>query len=423
MDTVEWIVWGVTETAKYMLISYGILGFEVRRGLGKYGCFLYLLAGGALTSYFGWSSLLFRTSWGVVFVLSFYGGRIRKRLQAALLEYLAISAVDTFVWGVVVALCRPAVQGKTPVVDMISGCVGIAICFFVAAAMRGSRKRIYESFCFVPFRYYALISALILGVAGVAGGAQGNVKNEMTEHTRHAVLIITLLSLLLVLVVSVILICTLHSEKQLELMNEYNQKYFDYQKSYYEKLIVKDEEVRRFRHDLKKHIHVLNTLYRENKYREIGTYLGDLDSKTEDISMLHTGNEIVDCFVNGIAGELRQDGKIDFRIIGRFPERMKLSDSDLCVLFGNAFDNAKEALLQVEGKRELKMEIRNLRNILMVRITNSAVEPRGRLLESTKADKGRHGYGTWNMKQVVEKYGGDIDWYYEGGQFVVEIQL
>lgn len=77
----------------------------------------------------------------------------------------------------------------------------------------------------------------------------------------------------------------------------------------------------------------------------------------------------------------------------------------------------------MEGKRELKMEIRNLRNILMVRITNSAAEPKGRLLESTKADKGRHGYGTWNMKQVVEKYGGDIDWYYEGGQFVVEMQL
>lgn len=423
MNTVEWIVWGVTETVKYMLISYGILGFEVRRGFGKYGCFLYLLAGGVLTVYFDWDVLLFQTSWGVVLVLSFYGGRLWKRLQAVLLEYLAISAVDTLVWGIVVALCRTAVRGKTPVADMISSCIGVAVCFFVAVVMRNSRKRIYESFCFLPFRYYALIFVLIVGIGGVAGGAQGNVKNEMTEHTRHAVLIITLLSFVLIIVVSLILMCTLHSEKQMRLTNEYNQKYFDYQKSYYERLIVKDEEVRRFRHDLKKHIHVLHALYCENKYSEMGTYLAELDSKIEDISMLHTGNGIVDCFVNGIAGELKQDGKIDIRIIGRFPDRMKLSDSDLCVLFGNAFDNAREALLQVEGKRELKMEIRNLRNILMVRITNSAVEPKGRLLESTKADKGRHGYGTWNMKQVVEKYGGDIDWYYEGGQFVVEMQL
>lgn len=423
MDVVNWIAWGVTETAKYMIISYGVLGFEAKTGMKKYFCFLYLLIGSFLTWHFCQDPLLFQTSWGVVLVLLFYQGKKKKLMQMVLLEYLAISAVDTLIWGIVVALYQGAVQGETPVVDMVSECMGVIIWSLVAVGMRKYRQKIHESFYYVPFRYYVLISILILGFVGVAGGAQGNVKNEMTESIKRATLIITLISLIMIIVVSVFLICTLNSEKQLKIANEYNQKYFEYQKDYYEKLIVKDEELRRFHHDWRKHIHVLHALYRENKFSEIGTYLRELDSEISEISMIHTGNAVADYFVNGVVYELKKNGEIDFQILGRFPDRVEMSDSDLCVLLGNAFDNAREALCKVEGRRELKLEIQNLRNILMIRIANSAKEPKGEFLESTKEGKERHGYGTRNMKRVVEKHGGNIEWQYADGLFVVEMEI
>lgn len=423
MDVVDWVAWGVTETVKYMIISYGVLGFEAKRGMNKYFCFLYLLIGSFLTWHFSWDPLLFQTSWGAVLVLLFYQGKRKKLLQMVLLEYLAISAVDTLTWGIVIALYQDAVQGKTPIADMISECVGVVVWFLVTVGMRKYRQKIHESFYFVPFRYYVLISVLILGFAGVAGGAQGNVENEMTESLKRITLIITLISLILIIVVSVFLICTLNSEKQLKIANEYNQKYFEYQKGYYEKLIVKDEEVRRFRHDLRKHIHVLHALYHESRFSELGTYLRELDSEITEISMIHTGNAVADYFVNGVVYELKKNGEIDFQIVGRFPDWVEMSDSDLCVLLGNAFDNAREALRKVEGKRELRMEIQNLRNILMIRISNSAIEPKGEFLESTKEGKERHGYGTRNMKRVVEKHGGNIEWQYADGLFVVEMEI
>lgn len=423
MDVVDWIAWGVTETAKYMIISYGVLGFEAKRGMKKYFCFLYLLAGSFLTWHFCRDPLLFQASWGVVLVLLFYQGKKKKLLQTVLLEYLAISAVDTLIWGIVVALYRGGVRGKTPVVDIVSECLGVAIWSLVAVGMRKYRQKIHESFYFVPFRYYVLISILILGFAGVAGGAQGNVKDEMTESIKRVTLIITLISLIMIIVVSVFLICTLNSEKQLKIVNEYNQKYFEYQKDYYEKLIIKDEELRCFRHDWRKHIHVLHALYRENKFSEIGAYLRELDSEITEISMIHTGNAVADYFVNGVVYELKKNGEIDFQILGRFPDRVGMSDSDLCVLLGNAFDNAEEALCKVEGRREFKLEVRNFRNILMIRISNSAKEPKGEFLESAKEGKELHGYGTRNMKRVVEKYGGNIEWQYSDGLFAVEMEI
>ena len=136
-----------------------------------------------------------------------------------------------------------------------------------------------------------------------------------------------------------------------------------------------------------------------------------------------TGNTVADYLVNETIYRLEQSGEIVYSVVGRFPDEMRISNMDLCVLLGNALDNAREALLKVKGKRELRVEILNLRQVLMMRITNSARKPEGRFLESTKEKKREHGYGTKNMMWVVEKYDGEINWYYKDGFFVVEIEI
>ena len=42
------------------------------------------------------------------------------------------------------------------------------------------------------------------------------------------------------------------------------------------------------------------------------------------------------------------------KIIGKFPQNIILGNTEICVIFANILDNAKEAILEYAGKRDLK---------------------------------------------------------------------
>lgn len=71
MGLLDWFILVMTETAKYFLFTYGILGFQVREGKKKYLCFLYIMAGSLWSCYFDCEGLLFQTTWGAVILFVF----------------------------------------------------------------------------------------------------------------------------------------------------------------------------------------------------------------------------------------------------------------------------------------------------------------------------------------------------------------
>ena len=137
------------------------------------------------------------------------------------------------------------------------------------------------------------------------------------------------------------------------------------------------------------------------------------------VVQVDTGNFVADYFINQTVSELKKQGDIKFEIIGRFPEKIVVSNSDLCILFGNAMENALEALKKVEGDRKLTVVIRNIHNHLFISIANSTDAPETIDLKTTKKDKGYHGYGVGNMIKVVESYGGNITFEVEDDIFNV----
>ena len=61
MGLEEWMLWIVTETIKYLLITFGVFGFEFRDAKRKYLCSLYLFVGIPVLIYFDINTLLYRT--------------------------------------------------------------------------------------------------------------------------------------------------------------------------------------------------------------------------------------------------------------------------------------------------------------------------------------------------------------------------
>lgn len=101
-------------------------------------------------------------------------------------------------------------------------------------------------------------------------------------------------------------------------------------------------------------------------------------------------------------------------------------DSELGTVLGNLLDNAIEACQKCrEENRFIHLNIRNVKKIFILQMENSSIkEPKrsrdGRFL-TDKADTSAHGMGVEQVKRIVRKYGGDIEFRYDSEHFEVNI--
>ena len=129
-------------------------------------------------------------------------------------------------------------------------------------------------------------------------------------------------------------------------------------------------------------------------------------------SGIRTGNEVLDiilterslyCEKEGIRLSCMADGqKLGF-----------LSTGDLCALFGNAVENAIEAVSRVPDtdSRSISLQVRENRGMLVITVENSYlgdVTIADGLPKSSKDDEQNHGFGIRSIRNVAEKYGGQI---------------
>lgn len=208
--------------------------------------------------------------------------------------------------------------------------------------------------------------------------------------------------------------------KHMQWLRKQDEKHLEIQSKFYQQLLEKDNNMRRFRHDVKKHMYAIHALCEEENLASVQEYTSNLIEKIREYGDIQTGNRIADCFLNLAVQELEETGKVDYEIVGRFPGEMGVNNGDLCVLIGNAVENAKKALEKIEGERKLVFIIRNYQKKIYITLKNT-VEPR------KEEDKGMNerfrGYGLINMRLVVEKYGGTIEWKQEEEWFELNISL
>lgn len=164
----------------------------------------------------------------------------------------------------------------------------------------------------------------------------------------------------------------------------------------------------------------MDALCKEGNLEEVETYLSGLIQEIQEYTGIQTGNSIADCFINMAIQDLEESGKVDYDIVGKFPNKMKVNHSDFCVLFANAVENAKEALEKVEGERKLILIIRNYQEKVYITLKNTVESEHKEDREETKHS---NGYGLQNMKLVVEKYEGTIEWMNKDGFFELHISI
>ncbi len=123
--------------------------------------------------------------------------------------------------------------------------------------------------------------------------------------------------------------------------------------------------------------------------------------------------------------ELAAQFGIEFEVKASAPRNGELNAEDLSICLGNLLDNAIEAVAGLQKEKVIKVKLKADKGNLFINVTNpyiTAKKEKGKYL-SHKTDSGEHGLGLMIVKQITEKYKGQMQIQDENGEFDVEVLL
>ena len=128
-------------------------------------------------------------------------------------------------------------------------------------------------------------------------------------------------------------------------------------------------------------------------------------------SVFHTGNETLDIILNEKNDDCIRRG-IRFTCMGDGSAFAHIKPADLYSLFGNALDNAIEAVDRLEDAEKRAVNLRlaseNGAELDLMNYFSGKLTLREGLPVTTKKDSVYHGFGVRSMQLTVQNYGGEM---------------
>lgn len=217
--------------------------------------------------------------------------------------------------------------------------------------------------------------------------------------------------------------------KQYQRESELKDEYIIKTKEYYQVLTEHMKEIRSIRHDMNSHLNIIDKYTETGELDKLKSYIGKIRKQSQYVSspIVNVGNSIVSAVLTDTMRKVGIDEKISLIHEGTLPERLLISDYDLCIIFSNLMSNCVEACRRLnESERRIHMKLSIDRNSLSV-ICENPIEWKVDLEQlnnngyTSKKDKVRHGYGVTNIRRVVSAYDSDMKMYVKEGMFVTKI--
>ena len=183
-------------------------------------------------------------------------------------------------------------------------------------------------------------------------------------------------------------------------------------------------QVRGWRHDYRNHINNMKIQLSEGNYDKLSDYLNELADDLDTVdSVIKTGNVMADAILNSKLN-VAEKMNIKLNVKANVPDKLPMSDVELCSMLGNILDNAVEACGTLpEEERFMRVYIGKLKGQLYLSVQNSA----GKVCKSKNTylstKEGEHGYGLFRIDRVAKKYGGYVNRQNEEGVFATEIMV
>ena len=212
---------------------------------------------------------------------------------------------------------------------------------------------------------------------------------------------------------------------------------------------ISNRKEENLRHDLRHHLFEIEGLAKQGKNEKVCNYIEEMRSTfTDSKQMVHTGEYETDSLINYLIdsakehqitvdcdikipedidaifhyyGSLLEQEKIRFEHFLEVPEDIRISDLDMCRIFGNLLENAIDAAAKSE-KKKVVLTMQFSGGVLFLRIKNTydgtiKIE-NGRV--HAKRSINSHGIGLRSVQDLIKEQNGKIDIKATEEFFVVE---
>lgn len=188
-----------------------------------------------------------------------------------------------------------------------------------------------------------------------------------------------------------------------------------------DEIILRQNELRAFRHDINNQLTALSGYLDAGDLAGGRQYLAGISDHFKSASLaINTGNNALDAILSAKRA-LAENHGIRFTSKLRVQENLPIAPEDLCIIFGNALDNAIEACdrLPADAERAISLHLLQDAHTLTCIITNTAPSRRSASFVTSKTDKAQHGFGLNNIREELDKYGVTPEITWEDGRFTL----
>lgn len=172
------------------------------------------------------------------------------------------------------------------------------------------------------------------------------------------------------------------------------------QKRYVEEARARYAATKAFRHDIRNHLFVLDGLLKKKEVHRAREYLRKLDFFSKELSFpVHTGNPVADILLGDkLALAAASGAKIKCSLV--LPDSCGVDDTDWCVIFANALDNAAHACAGLEDGGWIHIKGERQGDFYLLEFENACA--------AGERTPPRMGTGLSNIRSAAEKYGGTM---------------
>jgi len=212
----------------------------------------------------------------------------------------------------------------------------------------------------------------------------------------------------------------------------FREKQLLMQRDQYENVIDGYNQVKKVRHDLLSHLITLDGYLGRNQYHEAVKYIHKLNEELDfDKRGVVSDNVVIDALISNGKSKAVDEG-IKFKTEIMIPKKLKIDDMDICIVLGNALNNAIEACRRITDEqvdKQIVLKMGYKQDHVLIELKNSynpnTIKKRnGRFVSSKLYRKSDEiGIGMENMEGIIEKHEGVYQIDLQEEMFVVKIML